>query len=302
VKFGEQKARRVDKGVSCLKMCGSLCCARERAERKVERTLNEKIVQGMSEKLGVELPQKMAQQGLIVDVVTKSVEAQACYFFEFLTHLNSDSGTPGSSSPSLEIENKAVLYLNILIEAKTEQFEAVVTDKLKDKVPNPFGRGVLQRLVGQLASKAIHTDAIAAKLAQKMPATLHDKMAEMGIQADANEVFREGAFVVVRISILHCDLQQMIAAKAGDDKARKADKCLRCTQCVAGLACSKERFDTKLDFQVRKKVVQKMCQTLCETLPQKMAEKGLSASVVAKSENEQAEHFFSFLKSIDHAH
>merc|ERR1719198_1817603 len=54
---------------------------------------------------------------------------------------------------------------------------------------------------------------VAKKLAEKFPETLPAKMAEMGITAVAEEVFLKGAFVVIRVSIVSCDIEKLLSHK-----------------------------------------------------------------------------------------
>merc|ERR1711937_835567 len=79
------------------------------------------------------------------------------------------------------------------------------------------GFGVLQGIAGNVAARLLTEDKVAANLAANMPAELPVKMAEMGIKAKGETVLQKGAYVVVRVTIEHVDIRQLVAQKTGWD-------------------------------------------------------------------------------------
>eukprot|EP00927_Polykrikos_kofoidii_P029731 TRINITY_DN25657_c0_g1_i1.p1 TRINITY_DN25657_c0_g1~~TRINITY_DN25657_c0_g1_i1.p1 ORF type:complete len:210 (-),score=61.76 TRINITY_DN25657_c0_g1_i1:265-894(-) len=194
-------------------------------------------------------------------------------------------------------EDVPTMYLNIMIMEKTEELDKMIKEKVAQKMPNPLGFGLLGRAAGKLAVKVVDEKKIAAKLAIKMPEVMPEKMSQMGITAEAEEVFRKGAFVVVRLKIKHLDVHAMMAAKLGEDKAAKVDKGMACLKCLARwFGYKDDAVDQKVDRTMGDKIVEAMCKSLPEALPKTMAEKGIIVEIAAKSEKEQAAYFFEAIK------
>jgi len=189
--------------------------------------------------------------------------------------------------------------MNVLVVGKSAVFDKVVKKDVQDKLAKRTGlRGPFAALAGRAAAKMVTEDAIAAKLARKIPKAMPAEMAALGIQAEVEEVYRKGSFVVLRVRIIKCDLNAMITKAEGAEKARNAQRVLGCLRGVATLFGYGEYFDDSVDFKVRRKVVDGMCEMLPK-LSEKMAEVGLEVDIVAKSEPEEAAFFFEVLKHLE---
>lgn len=191
------------------------------------------------------------------------------------------------------------MYLNIFVAQKTPEMDAIIQEKIDETVPNPLGFGLLRKAAGKVALKKVTTDLIASKMAAKIPAILPEKMSQMGIKATAEEVYRKGSFVVLRIAIVECDIHQLLSEKAGEEKAVNVDRVLECVKSLFRCLGKEDVFVNSVQGTMASKIVQGLCQKLPVALPEAMAEKGLIVDVVAKSEADEAAFFFEALRQLD---
>jgi hypothetical protein len=191
------------------------------------------------------------------------------------------------------------LYLNIFIAQKTEEMNKIIQEQIDQKVPNPLGFGLLRKAAGKIAMKKVTTDLIAAKMAQKIPDVMPAKMAEMGIEADVEEVYRKGSFVVLHITIVNSDIHKLIEAKLDGEKADKVDRVLDCLKYCARCFGKEEFLEDKVQYTMNSKIAEAMAEKLGQTLPEKMAEKGLIVDVVGRTEATEAAFLFEALKHLD---
>jgi len=196
-------------------------------------------------------------------------------------------------------DERPSMYLNIMILKKPDQ--ETITPVIETKIQNVpiLGHFSLFRRYGaKVAYKAITEDKIAAKLAIEMPSRMPEKMKEMGIDAEVEEVFTLGAFVVLRLVIVHVELPKLLAAKLDADKAEKATKVLGGIRSFAGKLGLEEKLLERRDKVLGGKIVEKLCEILPQKLPEKMAEKGMEVEVVTRAEAEEALFFFQIHKSL----
>lgn len=186
------------------------------------------------------------------------------------------------------------MYLNIFVMSKGPEFRSTIEGKVAERVSNPL----VQRIASKVVSKVIHVDIIAAKMAEKIPAMLPEKMATIGIEAEAEEVYRKGSFVVVRITVHHVDPEQLLSVKQGAGTGAKVGRCLSCLRCCFECCGNEGMVDRQVNNTMRHKIVTTLCTQLPQKLPQIMAEKGLIVDVVCMPEAEEAAFFFDAIHAL----
>eukprot|EP00927_Polykrikos_kofoidii_P054688 TRINITY_DN49076_c0_g1_i1.p1 TRINITY_DN49076_c0_g1~~TRINITY_DN49076_c0_g1_i1.p1 ORF type:complete len:251 (-),score=48.89 TRINITY_DN49076_c0_g1_i1:52-804(-) len=194
------------------------------------------------------------------------------------------------------------LYLNVWVaEIKEAEFKATVQQEVQKKVPNPFGFGILKKAVGSIAGTVaatfVDTKSVAAKIAAKIPNQMPSKMAEMGIDAFAEESFRHGAFVVIRISVAHIDVPKILSSKGAAKASSAADCALGCLKGCLRLTGRQELLAESAERKAASKIVDALCQKLPQEMPKKLAEAGIVLDMVAKSSEEQTAYFY---KALEH--
>merc|ERR1712136_715899 len=167
----------------------------------------------------------------------------------------------------------------------------MIAEKVDEKVPAPFGFQLFRGVAKTAISHKITESVIASKLAEKMPA----KMKDMGIEAECEEVFRRGAFVVVKVTIVHADLVQILSQAKGEEMGQKSDKVMSCLKSLARCLGKEEKCDSSMDAALTKTIATKMCEKLEQTLPEKMSENGLQVNAKVLPESEEAKYFFEIL-------
>merc|ERR1712136_434516 len=116
-----------------------------------------------------------------------------------------------------------------------------------------------------------------------------------GIEAECKEVFRRGAFVVVKVTIVHADLVQILSQAKGEEMGQKSDKVMSCLKSLARCLGKEEKCDSSMDAVLTKTIATKMCEKLEQTLPKKMSENGLQVNAKVLPESEEAKYFFEIL-------
>lgn len=96
-------------------------------------------------------------------------------------------------------EGPEVVYLNILV---VDIDREEIKTRVAGQVPNPFGFAILQGVAKEAVGKLVTEDAVAAKMAAKMPEELPGKMAAMGVTATAEAVYQNGSYVVLKVTVL----------------------------------------------------------------------------------------------------
>eukprot|EP00413_Alexandrium_margalefii_P001917 CAMPEP_0204519374 /NCGR_PEP_ID=MMETSP0661-20131031/4698_1 /ASSEMBLY_ACC=CAM_ASM_000606 /TAXON_ID=109239 /ORGANISM="Alexandrium margalefi, Strain AMGDE01CS-322" /LENGTH=191 /DNA_ID=CAMNT_0051524873 /DNA_START=54 /DNA_END=629 /DNA_ORIENTATION=+ len=160
--------------------------------------------------------------------------------------------------------NDETLYLNILV-LKTSETQVQGADK---EEANPLGFRALQNVAAAVAAKMVTEDRVAAQLAKRIPKALPEKMRELGIEADAEQVFLKGSLVVVKLAVKHVDDKKLLQPKVG-----LLSSCMCCS-----------------DEMMRGAVAARLKEALPKRLPEKLEENGMNVEVVARGEKEQQEY------------
>lgn len=80
----------------------------------------------------------------------------------------------------------------------------IVLGKISGKIGKGFLRDKIAARAGNIASKKVSDDTVADKMSGKMSELLPDKMAEMGIMAEASKVYGAGSFFVMKLYVITC--------------------------------------------------------------------------------------------------
>mmetsp|Transcript_11667 Transcript_11667/g.21223 ORF Transcript_11667/g.21223 Transcript_11667/m.21223 type:complete len:214 (-) Transcript_11667:39-680(-) len=187
------------------------------------------------------------------------------------------------------------MYLNILVQSgpSKEALQEKISEQVNAKVSNKVLRNLATKTAAKVASVKVTQDLVAEKMAQNMPKMMPEKMAEMGMQAEVEEVFRKGAFVVVRITVQQVDIVKAISTKVSAESGERVGFGLKCLRTIARWLGYGDLFEEKFRNSVNRKVAAQLCEKMPEKLPEKLsAEKGIKVEVEAKLEAEQAAYFF----------
>lgn len=190
---------------------------------------------------------------------------------------------PAAAAAAMPPLHPKTIYLNLLVHEKTAKLDSVVREKVGGKLP-----GFLGKAAGSLISHLLTPDNLASKLAAAIPEKFPEALGSMGIQADAQCVYRYKAFVVVRIGIWHVDITKLIDKKAGAAKAKKAGGLMACCLGCAHICCKNP--EGKLDVKVTDKLGDVLVQKLPALLPAKLAEKGIDMDITAHGQADEKEY------------
>jgi len=184
------------------------------------------------------------------------------------------------------------LYLNFVVMSTQKVIDAKVAEM----------RRPARRIARHVLQKKVTGDMVAEKLVTALPATLPGKMAEMGIDADAHEVFRQGAFAIIRVTIRYANMTKLMpggASAASQGEAANAGTATKAMGTALGWGKSvaswfgmEEKLDNAVNDAFTRKVASLMCQKLGEILPKKLAEKGLGVQVTALLEEDERDFFW----------
>lgn len=283
---------------------GKACVSAPVNKQKAKQARKRETEEAMLTLLPKVLPKKLAEAGSQVDVFAMDESHQAMFFFHFLKQLERPKETPRPDAPpsTPAASEFPSFFLNMIVHSKTPEFEESVKEQMKAKAPSVFGQGVLPGLAARAVVKLITTDKLAETLAKRMSMVLPLNMRGMGIEAEAEEVYRKGSFVIVRVCIKHVDFKVIAEAKGAVRAAKNIEKGMNCISCFSGLSriCggTGAEFEAKVNETICKKVMEKMTKTLPIELPKKMGEKGLQIAVAAKNEFEEASYFFGVFRQL----
>merc|ERR1711988_1909425 len=109
-----------------------------------------------------------------------------------------------------------------------------------------------------------------------------EKLAGQGITAKVEKIHQHGSFIVMRLTILHCDTEHILAEKLHIQENR-LHKVFACLGCLSAACCEKRNsarpraatLDEKAESWMRKRIALGLCKKLPEALPEQMAEKGI---------------------------
>jgi len=210
------------------------------------------------------------------------------------------SPSRNSRLPSSLGKSAPMLFLNLLVVDKTSGFSDTICKQSTGKFANI---GFIKKAAGYLASRTgqLECTAAARALADRLPQLLPDRMMELGIEAEVEEVYRKGPFVVVRIIVVHCDIAGLVSMTKGgpEVKTEKRGRGFRFLRKAAICFGQGEIFAAQAQAVSNKRVVQDLCEKLPEVLPEKMKEKGLIVDVVAKNQAEEARFFFEQARHVE---
>lgn len=186
-------------------------------------------------------------------------------------------------------KHKASFFLNVVVLNK----KAVVEQKVQSKTGwgNSVGTRTLGHLAGALANRMVKDEKFCSGIAAKMAENIPEKMRLSGITAEAIPQFSQGSIFVVQVNILNVDVKQLVAKKAGEEKAEQLSEWL---------------FFLPARFQdeIRSLLTHRVSQGLLQQLPDKVAHElkevgGIEVAVQAKSPAEEAEYLFALLSHAD---
>jgi len=203
-----------------------------------------------------------------------------------------DFGIQAISHLETEEPEHPSFYLNILVLSTPD----AITDQ---KVAEMEGGPIMKKLAVHMVHRKVTKGFIAGKVAEMIPSMLPEKLSDMGIDAEADEVFRRGAFTVVRMTILKANLTKLLTMQGAEGRAARLDTAMGWGRSVARWFGAEETLDDAVNGALNRKVATKMCEKLGEVLPEKLAEKGIDLNVTALLEADEAKHFFNFLKILD---
>jgi hypothetical protein len=195
------------------------------------------------------------------------------------------------------IEDRPVLYVNVVIEDASEAIKAGVSEKIEDcNLPSKLKKRL--RHIGKFAADKISAARIVNKMAPKMVKEMPVKMKKKGLTVHAEEVFRDGAFFVIQMQVQHVDAAVMLEAKqlAGDEvgQERFAVKFVRWFLGAMGVTLA----DTVQTDYLPDLIQKKMQPSMGEMMEEEMAEKKMKASVEVLPEKKQARFFYALLQQV----
>lgn len=180
------------------------------------------------------------------------------------------------------------IYLNVVVSG--------VADSKVANLPGSATKG----FVSGMSQKKVGRGVIATQVAREMPERVPQSLAELGIEAEAKQVFLRGAFTVVRLTILKANLTKLLTSRGEEARAKRASTILGWLHSVSRWFGYEEELDDAVTGAVNRKVAAQMCERLSEQLPPKLAEeRGVDVNVKAVLEVDEAKYFFEFLENLE---
>lgn len=198
------------------------------------------------------------------------------------------------------IEDRPVLYVNVVIEDASEAIQAGVSEKL-ESLPNlpPGLKHRLAQHVGKFAADRVSASKIVEKMAPKMVETMPVKMKANGLTVHAEEVFREGPYFVIMLQVQHVDATVMMEAKQLAEKGEVTDDsvAVRLVRWIVG-SMGMQLVDSVQRDYLPALIQSKMQPNMGEKMQEELAEKKMKASVDVLSEEKQARFFYVLLQQV----
>lgn len=180
------------------------------------------------------------------------------------------------------------IYLNVMVSG--------VADATLSDVK---GGSAVKNFVSGISQKKVTRGILATQVAREMPQRVPESLAELGIEAEAKQVFLRGTFTVIRLTILRANLTQLLTSRGEEARAQRANSILGWLHSVARWFGYEEELDDAVTGAVNRKVAGEMCARLSEQLPPKIAEeRGVDVNVTAVLEADEAKYFFDFIESL----
>jgi len=216
---------------------------------------------------------------------------------------------PMPGDMGLAPDRNPVFYLNMLIAVTEEsgktglaQISELTVNADESPVDDP-GHGLLETVstfgVGQL----LHRETISASIAKEMAKYMPIQLMDLGLRCAAEESFRNGGFVVLRISVVDYNLHDLVPEHEHEHGHHHAvGRGLRCLQSIATCCGNKELFNFHHENHEKGpcyEVVKQMCQKLPAKLKKNFGSCGIMADIIAKSEAEQANHFYRTIRFLN---
>jgi hypothetical protein len=207
-----------------------------------------------------------------------------------------------SMSTASIIEDRSVLYVNVVIQDASEAIKAGVCQKLEDSNLPPGLKKRLAKHVGKLAADRVSASKIVEKMSPKMVETMPVKMKKKGLTVHAEEVFRDGPYYVIMMQVQHVDAAAMMEAKQLAEKAEKeseeADSVgVRFVKWILSIMGMTLVDSVQKDY-LPALIQSKMQLNMGEKMQEEMAEKKMKVSVEVLSEDKQARFFYEMLQQV----
>jgi len=200
-------------------------------------------------------------------------------------------------------DRNPVFYLNILVPEKgnsgktglAQVSELSQTDK--SPLDDP-GHGLLDKVADFGANQFLQHEGVAsASIAKEMAQYLPIHLLGLGLRCAVEESFRNGGFVVLRISVVDDQSSDLMPEDFGKHSA--AGIGLRCFQSIAACCGNKEMFNFHSGQGPNHEAVKQICKKIPDKLKRALGEKGVHVDIVAESETEEAFYVYKALKYLN---
>ena len=201
------------------------------------------------------------------------------------------------------IEDRPVLYVNVVIEDASAAIQAGVSEKVESVRNLPPGlKHRLAKHVGKLAADRVSASKIVDMMAPRMVETMPAKMKAKGLTVHAEEVFREGPYFVIMLQVQHVDATVMMEAKQHAEKGAVSDDSVAVKFVKWILSIMGMRLVDSVQKDYLPALIQsKMQPNMGEKMQQELADKKMKASVDVLSEEKQARFFYVLLQQVREA-
>lgn len=197
--------------------------------------------------------------------------------------------------------DKPVLYINILLHDASEAIHAKVREKLKARKSSLLP-SVVQRVVPVVAGRFISDAKVVQKMSEQICIKVPSSLQSKGIRALADEVFREGPYLVVQLQVQHVD-SGVILSKAhqqseyGSNKAYVIGVVIIIVQWFFALI-GLQRQQTVEETLLPSIVLNRLETAMNEVMEEKLIEKGVEAETLIVAEAGQARYFYEKLRQL----
>jgi hypothetical protein len=181
------------------------------------------------------------------------------------------------------------VYINLKILDKTRAVSEGVTSKLQAKVGHGFFRDKITTHVGKTVGNNISDELVCKKMAEAIVDMIPSKMIDMGLGATATKVYGKGDFFVIRLTIVSADVAKILHKVGGESKANKFEQVMA----MLGGQWAKD----SLSEQALPLISSEIQEKLTEKMKEEFEKKGLVADIIVRSEQDQSDWFFNFIRT-----
>lgn len=203
-------------------------------------------------------------------------------------------GTPKHGAVQELDHQDRVLYLNILAIKSIKRLDTTVPSQ--EQAPSALTFKALECVPRAVAMQMVTCDETAALLVGKFPEAIPQKLEEMGLSVRCDEVFRQGSFIAFKLTVQHCNADQILGAHAGHESRAASGLAGWVFSFTSSCGCSQAGMPPgeTVDERMSAMIARKLFEALPKQLPPKLTEDGLTVEVVAKKEDDEE----TYLKTI----